>query len=189
MSISPTFVHELRTLFKQGATPSKLIRQILLRHPQEHHWRQLVQDYFWEAFAVPLVRMPTKPHDLDQLTLRYAHFNRHLVHQMIQMRPKWDVNYGGDSSSENSWLNGLPATDDLALREQADPTIVPELADAWASFDPKAQKYIKELMGSFNALYERVVILAQLAECLQGQVAEAERPSALTNDIRDESPP
>jgi hypothetical protein len=53
MSTRLEVVNELRSLFQDGATPSRLIRHIVERHAGERRYHQLIQDYFREAFGIP----------------------------------------------------------------------------------------------------------------------------------------
>jgi len=49
-------VNEICSLFKDGATPSRLIRHIAERHEGEKSLHSLIQAYFLQAFGVPIVR-------------------------------------------------------------------------------------------------------------------------------------
>ena len=43
-------------MFEGGATPSRLIRHIADRHEGDAGLHSLIQEYFLEAFGVPIVR-------------------------------------------------------------------------------------------------------------------------------------
>jgi hypothetical protein len=180
MVVRPEVISELRCLFKVGATPSRLIAHILAQHPEDTNRFYLVQRYFHEAFSVPQVRWPANRRDEDANGLRLAYLNALIVHQMIQYRPEWDQAEGGGCAPGSvNWLDSLAATDDHDLLEQAQPADIPELAGSWDRLDEEARKYVKRLHGNVNGLYERVAILARLAECLQQQV------NALQERLRD----
>ena len=52
MNTRPEVINELRSLFKEGATPSRLIRHIVERHAGERTFHSLIQAYFHEAFGL-----------------------------------------------------------------------------------------------------------------------------------------
>lgn len=175
MPADPQVVAELRSLFKDGATPSRLIRHIVDRHPGEERLHFLVQDYFREAFAVGLVRISKRALDEpDSADLPLAFLNIHLTHEMVGTRPKWDRDDSSPANGRPSWLAPLSATDEAALIEQTQPVTLPELAGCWDRLDPIAQAYVRRVLGNADALYERVQILARLAERLQQKVLELE---------------
>jgi hypothetical protein len=68
------------------------------------------------------------------------------------------------------------ATDEGELIERAEPAALAEFSGCWGQLGEDARKYIKRLFGNANALYERVKILARLAECLQQQLNERSQP-------------
>jgi hypothetical protein len=50
------------------------------------------------------------------------------------------------------------------------PLAIPELAKSWDKIDEEAKLYIQRAFGNAQNLYERVFLLAKLAERLQEQV-------------------
>lgn len=68
MNIRSEVVSELQILFKEGATPSRLIRHIVERHEGERMLHSLIQAYFLEAFEVPIVR-GLSPNDTENPVL------------------------------------------------------------------------------------------------------------------------
>jgi hypothetical protein len=178
METRPEVIDELRLLFQNGATPSRLIRHVAERHPAEPALHALIQEYFREAFAVPLVR-GLKPHDeYESVDLRYAFLNEQLVHEMIEKRPEWDRGPAGAANGRQPWLDSLVATSDPDRIRQAQSMPFPELSQSWHRLTAKEQAFIQRSIASANGLYETVKILARLAEHLQQRVAELEKPSA-----------
>ena len=90
MSIQASVIQELRSLFKDGATPSRLIQHIVSRHPQERNWHGLIQAYFREGFGVSIVRGLPPAENYADINLRYAYLNEDLLHEMVHMRSSWD---------------------------------------------------------------------------------------------------
>ena len=176
MPTDPRITAELRSMFREGSTPSRLIKHLLDHHGREGFF-SLLQTYFREAFAVPLVRASNRPEDYGGSDLRFAHLNVHLLHAMIQHRAEWDNAYC-EGDRPVCWLDSLVAAEESELIERANPAALPEFANCWEALGQEAQKYIKRIMGNANALYERVRILATLAEQLQQRVAELEKQLA-----------
>jgi hypothetical protein len=174
MRTDPSVVADLRALFREGTTPSGLIKHIVACHPTEPNPFGLVQAYFREAFAVPLVRVSTSAADYRSDDLRLAHLNVHLVHEIVQHRAEWDSESASATGARECWLNSVAATDELALINQAHVATLPEFAGCWDSLGRDAQDYVKRLTGNVNALYEKVRILARLAESLQRRINERE---------------
>jgi hypothetical protein len=172
MNPRPEVVHELRALFKEGATPSRLFRHIVERHPGERNSHALIQAYFWEAFGIPIVRGLSPTDEYQHTDLRYAFLNEQLVHDMIQQRGEWDDSSGAEASGRGSWLDPLKADDDQQRLRQVQAMAIPELSRCWSQLTPKEQSFIQRSLATANGLYESVKILARLAECLQQQLAE-----------------
>ncbi len=137
MSPRPDVVSELRSLFKEGATPSRLIRHIVERHEGERSYQALIQAYFREAFGIPIVRGLNPTDDYQHADLRYAFLNEQLVHDMLQKRGEWDVGPGAELSRAESWLDSLSADDDQQRIDQVQATTIPELSRCWSQLTPK----------------------------------------------------
>jgi hypothetical protein len=167
MNLRPEVVVELRSLFKEGATPSRLIRHIVERHDDDSDYFGLIQFYFMEAFAVPIVRGLQPLDDYRHADLRYAFLNDDLLHNMVEKRGEWDTGNGADS-----WLDSLVAHDGMAQLERARTVVPTELHQCWPSLTPKEREYIHLLIASSRGMSERAKILSRLAECLQQQVNE-----------------
>lgn len=182
MEARPEIVHELRALFKEGATPSRLIRHIVERHAEERDWQALIQEYFLEAFGVPLVRGLGPADDYRHTDLRYAFLNEQLLHEMIDRRSAWDGRNGFVSSQAGHWFDTLSVSDDQRRLEQLRTAVPPELNRCWPQLTAKEQYFIQRSMASANGLYETVKILSRLAECLQQRVDELEKAAAASTE-------
>src|SRR5262245_27722747 len=115
MAVNPEVIAELRSLFKVGATPSRLIQHILLRPPDEPNWFSLVQDYFGQAFSAPLVQISKQRPAPDSGDLSQAFLNIHLIHQILERRSDWDRNNGTAAAVDTPWFQPLTATDEVEL--------------------------------------------------------------------------
>lgn len=165
MNPRPEVVAELRSLFKEGATPSRLLRHIAERHGAARGLHTLIQAYFLEAFGVPILRGLNPIDDYQHADLRYAFLNEQLVHEIVQKRNEWD-----DGSA--SWLGDLVASDD-GQRARDVQEAIPELDRCWPQLTAKEQAFIHRSLASARGLSETVKILARLTEQLQQQLAEA----------------
>jgi hypothetical protein len=162
MHTHPDVVKELRGLFKEGSTPSRLIRHIAERHDGDDSLHALIQVYFFEAFGVPIVRgvNPTDCHQHDDL--RFAFLNDQLLHEMIQRKGEWDVD------GVPSWLDSLVATADREQLHSAK-TVAPK-PRYWNFLTPEEQRLAHLGCASANNLSEKVKILSRLCESLQQKV-------------------
>jgi hypothetical protein len=184
MRTRPQVINELRLLFRDGATPSRLIRLVVERHPEEARFHQLIQDYFREGFGIPIVRGLNPIDDYRQADLRYAFLNEQLVHEMLEKRSEWDSAEGAIMSTTGSWLDSLTVSGDQQRISQVKAVPIPELRRVWSQMTPEEQDFIDKSMASANGLYETVKILSRLAECLQQRVVELEAASMPALDDR-----
>jgi hypothetical protein len=184
MNTRPEVIRELRTLFKEGATPSRLIRHIAERHDGERNLHSLIQAYFLDAFGVPIVRGLRPTDDYQHADLRYAFLNEQLLHEMIQERSEWDTQDGARTNGTVSWLDSLNASDDQRRIHQAQAVVLPDLSRCWSQLTPAEQHFIHQSMASANGLNETVKILSRLAECLQQRIVELEAASTIALDDR-----
>lgn len=171
MSTRPEVISELRSLFKEGATPSRLIRHVVERHEGERGHHALIQAYFLETFGVPIVRGLSPIDDFQHADLRYAFLNEQLLHEMIQRRRVWDTDVIG-ASEAGGWLDTLAAGDDKQRLREVQSVNLPDLNACWPRLTQEERDYIQRSLASARGLHESVKILARLAECLQQQLAE-----------------
>jgi len=171
MSTRPEVINELRSLFKEGATPSRLIRHIVERDDGERSYHAVIQDYFLEAFGVPIVRGLNPVDDYQHTDLRHAFLNEWLVHEMIQKRKEWDSETTGTGEAEG-WLDSLVANDDKQRLREVQSVNLPDLSVCWPRLTPEERDYIHRTLASARGLHEAVKTLSRLAECLQQQLVE-----------------
>jgi hypothetical protein len=177
MSVRPEVQEELRLLFRQGATPSRLIQLIAERHRGEQSLHGLIQIYFLETFGVPIVRGLNPLDDYESIGLKYAFLNDDVLHWMIEARTTWD-----QSSSEQSWLDALTATSIDERLRKAKEQPYSELSRNWDKLDDKERFVIQRLIAGLNGRSEQVRILARLAERLQQRVNELEGERAAVSE-------
>ena len=172
MEVSPEIVAELRCLFREGATPSRLIRHVVERHDGEGHLFSLIQTYFREAFGIPIIRGLSPVDDYQHADLRYEFLNEQLLHEMIEKRPEWDTD------ESNSWADSLTATEVHQRIREAEAYLPPDLKRCWPLMTAKEQRYILVSFASANYLSETVKIMSRLLESLQQQVNELQATPA-----------
>lgn len=166
MEASPDVIAELRCMFKEGATPSRLIRHVVERHDGEGHLFSLIQSCFREAFGIPIVRGLSPVDDYQHADLRYAFLNQQLLHEMIEKRGEWD------NDDSESWLDSLTATDDDQRINQVRNVVPGELSRFWTQMTPKEREYIQVMFASSHGMSETIKIMSRLLESLQQQVNE-----------------
>jgi hypothetical protein len=162
---------ELIEEFREGTTPSGLIRHLLANHGGAvDHWT--LRDYFAEAFALTTA-LPLRAGEegvCDEA--RCATLDRVLLEEMLLRRSQWDADSPGGSAS---WFDGLKTTSPEELKETARAAPYPGLsAETWATLTPAEKEALAVQLASTWAHAERVAVLARLAERLQRRVEEAE---------------
>jgi hypothetical protein len=177
MTIKPSVIEELRSLFKGGATPSRLIQHIVARHPnEERDWHGLIQAYFREGFGVPIVRGLVPAETYGDMDLRYAYLNEDVLHEMVQARSAWDRDETAPEGALPSWLDALTATSPLdRLHEARQRGPSPDLAESWSSLSESERRAIQLANSGYQGRTEMVRILARLAERLQQRIVALEQ--------------
>ena len=176
MNTDPNIVAELRNLFLDGATPSRLMQHILQRHPVESKAEKyrLIQDYFAAAFRVPHVRNLRRENSYSGENLQYAFLNEGLLHDILARQSQWNQGRQADHLRQPSWLDTLTATSDEELLKNAQAAPPEELAASWYHLSENERAYICRLRANLNHVYERSRILARLAERLQYKLSRFE---------------
>ncbi len=67
------------------------------------------------------------------------------------------------------------SSDDLKINDEIRPESHPALTDSWESMTPRAKAFVRQSMVNAQGYYERMRVLALLAERLQEQIIELER--------------
>jgi hypothetical protein len=176
MSIQASVIEELRSMFKEGATPSRLIQHIVARHPNEGNWHGLIQDYFREAFTVQIVRGLSPTETYRDIDLRYAYLNEDVLHEMVQMRSSWDKAPNDSEEVLPSWLDTLVATSAIdRLQEGKKLSPPPDFSQGWEQLSENDRAGIIRVNASYRGRTELVHILARLAERLQQKLCHLEQ--------------
>lgn len=172
MPVDALIVTELRELFLNGATPSRLIRHIASRHEGESSWTQLVEPYFHQAFDVSTFFMEGRPQEVDLDSLDFDSLNKELLRDMVGRSAQWK----SAVDDESNWSEGLAvATDDRRMIEALRPESHSALADSWPNLPPRVRDFIRQSMVNAQGYYEQVQVLSKLIERLQAQVLELEQ--------------
>jgi hypothetical protein len=186
MTLRPELIQELRDRFKLGATPSRLIRLIVERHPGGGvtHWT--VRDYLKAAFALPAVPYLRPGEDYrSDAGLGHAILNKLLLPEILERRRLWDGCPEGEPPAESSWLDGLhPVSPEEAKEAEKEGRVYGLSAASWDRLSPSEKESLRVLAASSRVLSDRLDALATLAECLQRQVDEVEGRQAAAQDDR-----
>jgi hypothetical protein len=175
MPVDPQIVAELRAMFLNGSTPSRLVRYIASRHEGDPDWPTYVESYFTEAFSVTLLmdHYPT-PVELDGIDI--SDLDGDLLRDMVGRQAAWRESVSHPAGS--AWCDGLSVSpDDLTMNQQIRPESHPALTDSWASMTPRAREFVRQAMVNSQGYYERMQVLVRLVERLQEQINELERQS------------
>lgn len=167
MNPDPRVIAELRALFKQGATPSRLVRHVVAEHGSGPDTDRLVRAYFREAFGVSMFRASASLLDLPPEQLAFAGITARTVHQMVERRREWDA--------DGSWMDPLTATDVGTQFAQAHPERAPGLAVVWGQLDESTRDELRRLFSGSHYQHEQVEILSRLVEQLQQQILALEQ--------------
>jgi hypothetical protein len=166
----PVVIAELRSLFKSGATPSRLMGQIIAHHEQQSlpATNKLIRAYFREAFGIPTIRISADLLSQELEGLRIAHASAEVIHQLVLRRSEWDA------SSEETWMDSFTIDDATKLPTPAPLESSNQFSEALSHVDDKTRQYLKDLVGYSESLSQKVAILSTLAERLQQQVSRLE---------------
>jgi hypothetical protein len=173
-------IAELRSLFRQGATPSRLVRHVVEHHGRGPDTDRLIRAYFREAFGVPMLRASATLLDLPPEQLPFAPVTARYVHEMVEHRGEWDA--------ESGWMDTLSATNVGTQFRQAHPEREPGLALVWEQLDEPTRDVLRRLYSSQQHLSETTAILSRLVEQLQAQVVALEdRIRVTASRVRSEA--
>ncbi len=157
-------VENLRSSLKDGATPSRLIRDILAQWGDSISYRE-VQEILREAFQLPIVRLG------PSLSYRKGILNQTLLAEIVQNRKRWEALIPGPV--ESFWLDGLQVADPEEVKQRVTAGPYPGLSkESWAALRPDEREALFVQLASGIVLSERVELLARLAERLQQKVDE-----------------
>jgi len=173
----------LRQRFADGATFSGLLRYLLDQHPEEKVTAGMVREYIMEAFSVPFhqsIKMDVDNPSNDDV---YAAVNAFLLLEIVSARSHWHTSPRSEGG-EKTWMDNLQLTDGAQLqrsRTEQSPSGISEAGLAALSASERERLYEMEV-GS-RALWERVLVLARLAEQLQRKLCQLEKkPEAVKHD-------
>ena len=164
-------VQELREMFLDGATPSRLMMQIQTHHPEEERLYFLIMDYFQEAFKLPLVRVSSN-NDFSTPSGEHFHFNRDLVHEIVCQLERWK-----DDDADGSWLDDVNDRARTTLREHQErlkTAHFEELERIWDQLTDDERGFIIRRIAHKDYLWDKVNTLSRLVERLQQKIVQLE---------------
>ena len=178
-------IEELRELFRNGATPSRLMHHVRNRFPGEKVSMWVIQAYFEQAFCLGMVRGISPAMDVTN-PRTFPSLNKRLILEMVHSRNDWNT-LGSHSTDPKSWFDHLEtrSEDEVIEMSRLEPHSFIS-AEGWQALGPDDQQMLRAHFAGNEMVSERVQILATLAERLQQQVEELEE--RLANFQLAESP-
>ena len=165
-------VHNLRDRLKDGATPLRLIRDIMAQLGKAASSRE-VQEVLAESFQLPIVRLGPLL-DLGGQSYRQGILNRTLLAAILENRQRWDA-LTSSPPGNSSWLDGLHVTSPEDVRAKVAADSYPGLSkESWAALRADEQQALLLQLASGLVLSERLEAVARLAERLQAKIDELE---------------
>jgi len=175
MPTEAEIIQELRTLFKKGATPSRMVRYVVQRFPDQQVSIWTICEYLEKAFCIPMVRLIRPGVDLSSDLRLCAAINRNLIPEIISLQADWDKSDDPDFLSD-CWFDGLNSTTPHEAKALASVHRNYDVSEAtWESLSESEKESLRLQTASTHTLVENVKILATLAERLQQQVEELEQ--------------
>lgn len=161
-----TVVADVKQLFVEGATPSRLMQCIAAAHPDDPRLHLLIMDYFREAFQVPLLRnvIPGADYSPD---LRHAHYNRDVVPDLVHRSQGWQT-----GNLTGSWLDGVAVHSFPEHVARLSESRWQELDRIWDGLTNEERQFIVRKIAMKDYYWDALKCLALLAERLQQQVVE-----------------
>ena len=102
--MNQNLVIELRQMFIDGATPTKLMQRIVEHHGQPKKLRFAIGDYFMEAFGIPLLRTVGPETDYAP-DLAYALWNRDIIPEIISRIDEWNTESLEGTCLKDCWCD------------------------------------------------------------------------------------
>lgn len=173
-------IQNLRNLVKDGATPLRLIRDLLIQLADTVSARE-VQEILAESFQLPIVRLGPSL-DLNQKSYRQGVLNRTLLAEIVESKQRWDALT--PSVGNSSWLDGLDVASPTDVREKLAADSYPGLTrESWAALSHDERQMLLAQLASGRVLSDRLEMLSRLAERLQEKIDELEGRRPMKPDI------
>ncbi len=164
-------IEDLRCKAKDGATASRLIKDILagtggaLAHAD-------ILELLMEAFHLPVVRAGGGMIS-GEPGLEHEALNRTLLADIVQNRREWDV--GASTPGTCCWMDGLRLSDAEDARQQATAAPYPGISqETWTLLKPAEREALVLQLVSGSITSERLQMISRLAERLQQKIDELE---------------
>ncbi len=173
MTLKPEAIEGLRNQFIAGATFSGLLRYLLDQHSGEQLSAQAIQLYFAEAFSIPFFGGVKKDASRRENDRHYATIDTWLITRVISTSDAW-LQQSLNGTSQSFWWNDL----DLNTGDQfsrGKPEWLSE--ESWGALSSVEQERIAAAVTSCEVLSQDVLVLARLAEELQRQLSDLQRPT------------
>jgi hypothetical protein len=166
-------IEDLRIRLLDGATPSRLIQQILVAMGDAISYAELC-DLLQRAFQLPVARI--SPSSLGpQHDHRGVVLNKTILPEIVQRRAEWDAARPHGYAVEQSWMDGLSLPTPEAIGNEVRAAPIPGLSLAsWGVLTPEEQDILHGNLTSALVFSQRIEVLSRLVERLQEKICELE---------------
>lgn len=172
METDAHFVGELRATFKAGVTPSALVRAVAERHAGEPQIDRLVRAYFREVFRVPMLQIGREGVERIARGCGSPALDAAVIQRRVAARAGWDVLATGDEPGA-CWLDSATATDEAEMLRATEAEMRSDSVPGWDQLGGEGRRFLTRALANARPPYERLRILAVLADQLQQQLHAA----------------
>lgn len=157
---------------RAGGTPSALVRAVAERHAGEPQIDWLLRAYFREAFRVPMLQIGREGVERIARGCGSPALDAAVIHRMVAARAGWDVLAPGDEPRA-CWLDSATATDKAEMLRATEAEMRPDSVPGWDQLGGEGRRFLTRALANARPPYERLRILAALADQLQQQLHAA----------------
>jgi hypothetical protein len=167
--MNENLIQELRQMFIDGATPSKLMSYLAeVGKDSGKPLHFMIMDTFREAFGIAQLRIPPQEDDAHP-NFRYPQFNRDVLPHMALYAKEQHPD-----SLTGSWLEDLTIRSQQKHEERLRNSKVEALSRVWDDLNEKEKDFILRKVAKADYFWDVIKILAWLLERMQQKNDELE---------------
>jgi hypothetical protein len=173
-----SMIEEIRMVFREGATPARIVHYIMDRCAPSAVTDHDIKEYFRDAFALSPHYATMIYHLVDLVRSddeeRLAGTTWRLVAELVRTREEWDDVGGLRHKRSPSWYDEIETK--VWLYDDASESLSCFMGkESWERLSQRDQNAIASIEISHLTCCENMLILARLVERLQQKLIERER--------------